>query len=144
MGFQIGQKLIKKYEYDFAVDGGASTAVINLREEGENLVNGCHITKMYVVTETAFTSAISDTTITIGNTTDADGYFADCFTALSSTTTGTFSSGEIAGALLWDDSNDHDILYSPKVANDLTVAMTIGNYSLTAGKLELYVEFFRA
>jgi len=142
MGFSRGQKLIKKYEYDFAVDGGAVSA-IPLRSTSSALHAGCHITNMYIITETLITSDGSPTMV-IGNTTDADGYFADITALVSGSVDGSLMNGEVAGALLWDDTNDHAIMYSPtEDADDLDMNLTIGTAALTAGKFALYVEFFR-
>ena len=143
MGFEKGKTLTNKYEWDFAVDGGA-TAAIAMRNLGYNdIVSGCHITKMTLVVETEVTSG-GTPTIVIGNTTDADGYFADVKAMVFTGGKAALQQGEVAGALIWDDTNDHKIVYSPTAANDLDLNVTVGTAALTAGKLTLYVDFFRS
>ena len=140
MGFPIGEKLTKIFEYDFDVDGGA-VGTIAMRSVGADLHAGCHITRMYIIASDLSTSAGTPTVI-IGNTTDDNGYFEDIYALLAADK--SISSGEVAGALLFDDTNDHEIMYSPAVANDLDMNMIIGTAALTAGKFKLFVEFIRA
>ena len=137
MGFLKGEKMLMKFEYDFAVDGGAIGAIAMRQVAGLALEAGLKVVGAYVVEETAITSGGSPT-LTIGNTTDADGYFADII-ALLAAKAGVMV-GEAAGDLIWDDTNDHRIMYGPLVANDLDVNIVIGTAALTAGKFALYLE----
>lgn len=142
MSLVKGEKQLVKFEYDFAVDGGAISAIALRQEIGVDLVAGMQITDMYVVAENLVTSAGTPTMV-IGNTTDADGYFADIFALVSGSGKASLRVGEVAGALLYDDTNDHRILYAPLVAADLDLNLTVGTAALTAGKLAVYVELIR-
>jgi hypothetical protein len=131
-----GEKQLLAYEYDFAADAGAIGAIAMRQLSGQN-ASGMIVTKAYVVVETALASG-GTPTITFGNVTDPDGYMADVWAELS--TKQCVQSGEVLGALIWDDTNDHDIAYRPTTADDLATQMTIGTAALTAGKLYLYLE----
>jgi len=135
MGLLKGKKMLLKYDYDFAVDGGAVSTIALSQVAGNELLAGYKVVGMYVVVETAITSGGSPT-LTIGNTTDADGYAADCVALLDK----GFQAGEVAGDLIYDDTNDHLIMYSPLVADDLDMNIVIGTAALTAGKFAIYLE----
>lgn len=137
MSIVRNQKSLLRFEYDFAEDGGAVGA-IPLRPDVTALKAGMKILDAYVVVETALDSGGSPTVI-LGNTTDDDGYFADFYASVSGSAEG-LRAGEVAGDLIWDDTNDHLIMYSPAVANDLDLNLTVGTDALTAGKLSVYLE----
>lgn len=137
MSIVKNQKSLLRFEYDFDKDGGAIGA-IPLRADVTGLKAGMLITDAYVVVESAITSGGTPTMI-LGNTTDDDGYFADFFASVSGSAAG-LRAGEVAGALIWDDTNDHHILYAPAVADDLDLNITVGTAALTAGKLSVYLE----
>ncbi len=42
-------------------------------------------------------------------------------------------------ALLWDDTNDHNLSFLVNSANDADFCITIGTANLTAGKIAFYV-----
>ena len=126
------------FEYDFAVDGGAVSA-IPLRALVTPLTAGMFITDMYIHVETALASAGSPTA-TLGNT-DVDGFFAD-IVALAGSDNAVIRVGEVAGALLWDDTNDHEIEFLVNSADDADFTVTIGTNALTAGKVIFIVEFY--
>lgn len=128
-------KSLAAFEYDFAVDGGA-VGVINLRPSVTELLAGVHIVGAYIIQETALVAVGG--TVTVGNTTDPDGFFADIVALAASKN--AIMAGEVAGALLWDDANDHAIAYSPLVADDFDVKLTVGTAAITAGKFTLYLE----
>jgi len=142
MGLAGNDKQLMKFEYDFAVDGGAQGAIALRQVAGNALEAGVHITDIYVIAETLLTSA-GTPTVTLGNTTDADGYAEDIYALVSGSGKAALRAGEVAGALVWDDTNDHAILYSPLVADDLDLNLTVGTADLTAGKLVVYVEFVK-
>lgn len=137
MGLLTNEKKLAKFEYDFAVDGGAVEAIA-LREKISALEEGMVITDMYIYVETALASAGSGHTVTLGNT-DVDGFFAD-INALAAADNAVLRAGEVAGALLWDDTNDHTLLY--RVSSDVALNLTVGVEALTAGKLQVFVEYF--
>lgn len=137
MSLLKNEKQLAKFEYDFAKDGGAVGA-IDLRPLITPLEEGMVITDMYIYVEKALDDAGGTATVTIGNT-DADGFFAD-IAALAASDNDAIRVGEVAGALLWDDTNDHKILY--RVGSDTDLQLNIGTEALTAGKIQLFVEFF--
>lgn len=137
MSLLTGEKMLMKFEYDFAVDGGAVAAIAMRQVAGNSLLAGYKIVNAYVVVETAITSG-GTPTVVIGNTADADGYFADTLALMVAN--GGFMAGEVAGALIWDDANDHNVMYSLVAANTLDVNVTVGTAALTAGKFALYLE----
>lgn len=122
-----------KFDYDFDVDGGAIGS-LDLRADIEDLKAGLVIVNAYVLVETALTSA-GTPTITLGNT-DADGFFVDIYSELSAGT--PIQSGEVAGALIWDDTQKAKVAY--EISSDTDVKMEIGTAAVTAGKFSLYLE----
>lgn len=132
MGYQKYKDLLFVYEYDFSVDGGAATN-INLRPLGQALEAGLVIKDLVVIVETAFDDAGNTATVTCGNEDDRDGYFVDFMTGAE---TVNFSQrvGESAGALIWDDTNDHAIAYRIPDAGAAVPSITIGTEPLTQGK----------
>ena len=93
------------------------------------------------VVDTACTSGGS-ATLAWGNSTDPDGYHAAVAVA-SLTANAVFNEQDATAALLWDDTNDHQILYrvNGTPANQ-KVSVTIATADLTAGKVRLIVEFY--
>lgn len=117
------EKRLARFEYDFAVDGGAIGA-IKLRPEITQLTQGMVVTDFIVVAEKALAGAATPT-VTFGDGTDADAFLANSFGSLD---------------------EDLDVVR----ANDLALVigegaeltMTVGAQALTAGKLVIYVEHF--
>lgn len=130
------EKQIARFDYDFSKQGGAVSS-ISLVPNISSLTAGMIITDMYIFVEEALTSGGS-ATVTLGNT-DVDGFFADFF-ALAGANNNIIRVGEVAGALLWDDTNDHMLCY--RVGSDLAINLNVGVAALTAGKLQVYVEYF--
>jgi hypothetical protein len=140
MGFQKGKELDFVYEYDFAVSGGAVSS-INLVNEGmNNLESGLIITDFTVVVETALTSGGSPT-ITLGNVGDTDGYMIDFYAAASAGA--VLNRGDRAGALVWDDTNDHPIHYKIDSTANAAPSITVATAALTAGKFKVYFKAFK-
>jgi len=109
------------FKYDFAVDGGAVSA-ISLGEVPENFV----VTEVFVSVETTITSG-GTPTLEIGNAADPNGYVADFF--------GTPSAGQVlkgAGALVSGG------VYRVAAAN-VGMLLTIGVAAVTAGKCHVQV-----
>lgn len=126
-----------RYDYDFAVDGGAVSA-ITLSPNKNGIKNGVIVKDIMIVVKTALASAGSPT-VTLGNTTDPDGYFVD-FYALAGAAEAVVNTGVVAGALTWDDTNDHRINYPvDSTAANQDLLLTVGTAALTAGKLEIYI-----
>jgi len=140
MTLRKGELITKEYLYDFAVDGAIS-GVFQLRPtdpNGNELPTGFVVSKCAAVVETAITPSASRT-MTVGTETDADGFLADVIAVYNAG--GVVRNGEIAGALLWDDTNDHEIDYKvPNVAASKSIVMEIGTGVLTAGKVRVILE----
>ncbi len=137
MGYPRNEEFILKYDYDFSKDGGAVSS-ISLSADVNALGEGVIVKDIDIVCKTALASAGSPT-VTLGNTGDTDGYFAD-FYALVGTAGNVVNVGEVAGALVWDDTNDHRIHYPiDSTANNQDLVLAVGTAALTAGKLEIYI-----
>jgi hypothetical protein len=133
MGFQKFKELEFVYEYDFAVDGGA-VSVINLRPIGNPMLAGLVVEQVDVFVETAFNDADDTATVILGPTGgDVDGYLVD-FMTLAETVNTPIRSGELAGALLWDDTNDHEMVYRLSTDTLAKPSISVGTEALTAGK----------
>lgn len=140
MGFPKNTELEFRYEYDFSVSGGAQ-GNINLVNKGMNaLESGLVITDMFIKVETALTSGGS-ATITAGNAGDRDGYFVDFFGAAAANA--VINRGDRAGALIWDDTDDHPIYYRIGSSADAPPSITIGTADLTAGKFSVYIRAYK-
>ena len=132
MGFEKNKEIEFTYEYDFDVDGGAVSA-IPFRAIGNALTNGVVIenASMYIVTDLVGASA----TAVVGNTVDADGYFVDIMTASVLDT--VINTGNVAGALIWDNTNDVNLHYVIPSTAAAVPLLTVGTAALTAGKIKL-------
>jgi hypothetical protein len=136
-----GQLNVKEYVYDFAVDGG-STGTVNLHaKNGASVVPiGAVIQRVTAYIETAVTSAGS-ATVAWGNGDDADGFSGSAIAKASLTANAVFNGWDNAAALLWDDTNDHQIYQYVADAADGQMIVTIGTADLTAGKIRIVVEY---
>jgi len=132
-----GQMAMFKYTYDFGRDGGA-VSDIDLTADVNALPAGFVVRGVSVVVTETITSGGSPT-ITFGNEDDTDGYLADVVATMGLTAGSTIREGEVAGALLWDDTNDHSLEYVIPDAGAAVPSMTVGTAALTAGKFILYV-----
>lgn len=128
---------VLKYTYDFDRDGGA-VGDINLTADVNPVPAGFVVRGISVHVDTTLTSGGSPT-ITFGNEDDTDGYLADVVSAMGLTAGSTIREGEVAGALLWDDTNDHALEYVVPDAGAAVPSMSIGTAALTAGKLVVYI-----
>lgn len=138
--FVKAEKVSREYLYDFAVDGGAVSA-ISLSPVDPNgvLPEGFLVEKVTVVCETPLASG-GTPTVTVGPSVDSDGYLVDIY-ALMGSAGAVVRNGEVAGALLWDDTNDHEITYRVgAAANTKDLVLQVGTAALTAGKLRVVVE----
>lgn len=123
------------YEYDFAVSGGAVSTISLVAIPTPNIMEaGMIVEKVTVYMDTAFTSSGAPT-IKLGNSVDDDGYFVD-FYALG-TLANSFQTGKVAGALVWDDTNDVNLNYLiPSLAGAIP-KIVIGTAAITAGKMKV-------
>jgi hypothetical protein len=115
------EKQLLRFEYDFAVNGGAIGAIA-LTPDITQLKAGMIVTDIIVHAEAALASAGS-ATVTFGDGSDVDAFLADS-----------------SGAL--DALNDIVRAENLKVlmAGTPVLTMTVGVAALTAGKLEVYLE----
>jgi len=135
MTYPANDKFIMKYTYDFARDGGA-VSTISLTADINALEENIVVEEIQLQVKTGLASA-GTPTVTLGNTGDPDGYFADIW-ALAQTDNAVINSGSVAGALIYDDTNDHRIHYRiDSTANNQDLVMDIGTAALTAGKIEV-------
>jgi len=137
MSIVKGQKFLARFSYDFAVSGGAVSTINLVNKDNITLGASCIITDVFVAELTALAGA--GATVTIGTAGDKDGFFADVVTLLGSQK--ALRAGELAGALIFDDTNDHLIAYRP--AADIVPCIEIGTAVLTAGKFDVYVEYIQ-
>lgn len=128
---------VLKFTYDFSRDGGA-IGDIDLTPDVNPAPAGFIVRGISVYVEEALTSGGSPT-LTFGNEDDTDGYLADVVSAMGLTAGSSIREGEVAGDLLWDDTNDHALEYRIPDAGAATPSLTIGTAALTAGKLVVYL-----
>lgn len=133
MTYTTNRNLQFTYEYDFAIDGGA-VSVIPMRPVGNAMEIGLTILNIHASVVAAFTGTATPVCV-IGNNSDDDGYLADIFAI--ATLANKFCVGQVAGALLWDDTNDHNKEFLIALAADVTPAIKISTQALTAGKITL-------
>lgn len=138
MGLAKGQKQMLRYTYDFDRDGGA-IGQVSLKPDANSIGDDYIVCDVLVHELEALTSG-GTPALTLGNSNDLDGYLAD-FEALSGSAGNVYGVGEVAGALLWDDTNDHRLQYNVgSVADNQDIVLDIGTAALTGGKLSVYVE----
>jgi hypothetical protein len=131
----------KEWLYDFSVDGAISGA-FQLRPcdpNGNPLPAGFIVRNAGAKVEEAITPSASRT-MTFGTETDPDGFLADIIAAYNAAGS-VVRSGEVAGALLWDDTNDHEIDHLIGATTALqNIFAEIGTGVLTGGKVRFFVE----
>lgn len=133
---------VQQYQYSFAEDAGA-TGIITLSSKANKdpLPVGAVVVNALFHVKTAFTSGGS-ATLTLGNGDDPDGYFASIAVA-SLTANAAWLPGSVAGALIWDDTNDN---IEPLYIDDTTtgaVVCEIGTAAMTAGIGSIYLSYIR-
>lgn len=136
-GFINDGLLVQKYTYDFSVDGGAvSQIILSNKANKDPLPIGAVVVNMLMHVQTAFTSGGS-ATLTVGNGDNPDGYFESIAVA-SLIANSCWLPGSVAGALIWDDTNDN---IEPLYIDDTTtgqVLVEIGTAAMTAGKAHVH------
>lgn len=133
MGFPKNKTLEFTYEYDAEIDGGEIGAV-NLRPVGNEMDGGLVVKGATFKFLTEFSTGGSNT-MSVGNSDDAD-----CYVPLlqgSAIVAGFIIYPGIGPApVVWDDTNDHQILYKiPEGAG--TPVLTIANDAVTSGRFEV-------
>jgi len=139
---RIGNKVhMQKYVYDFAEDGGVEGAIdLSAKANSASLPDNALIKEVHYFVETAVVGDSS--TMSWGNTTDADGYSGTAIAEASLAIDAVGNGASGAAALLWDDTNDHNIPFLANSENDRDFNITIASGALTAGKVNFYVEYF--
>lgn len=133
---------VQEYVYDFADDGGAQGEIILSNKASKNAIPvGAIIRAVMLKVVTAFTSGGS-ATLGWGNGDDADGYSGTAIAVASLLDNVLFNGWDNAAALLWDDTNDHQIQHNVSDANDGQVSVVITTADMTAGKAILLVEYY--
>lgn len=121
------------YEYDASKDSKA-VGVVDLRNLGvKGIQPGCAIEDVQVFIETSFDDAGNTATVVLGNSVDDDGYLVD-FMTIAEAAPATVRAGQVAGALLWDNTNDNMLSYLVPTSVAAVPKIKIGTEALTAGK----------
>lgn len=132
---------VAQFVYDFASETGVQAAYkLSAKAGYAPLPVGSIVINVVMKVVTAFTSG-GAATLTVGNTTDADGYL----TAIpldSLVDNAVFTAQQLSGALLWDNLNDASLAANVANANDGDVSVTIGAAAFTAGKAILFVSYY--
>jgi len=139
----LNKEHIAEYVYDFSVDGGANGTAIDLHDKaGKSVIPvGAIITNCVAKVVTACTSA-GAATVAWGNGSDADGYSGTTIAVASLTDNSVWSPGvQGSEALLWDTTNDHNIMYPVTSAAEGQVKLLISDADLTAGKIVIVFEY---
>jgi hypothetical protein len=137
MTYPRNEEFALRYDYDFSKDGGAVSA-ITLNPNINAIEEGFILRRVRIVVKTGLTSG-GAATLTLGNTTDPDGYMADFFSLVGSDNL-VVNSEAVGGALIWDDTNDHMIEYAiDSTAANQDLLLTVGTAALTAGVMEIYL-----
>lgn len=140
MGIQKDHEFITKYEYDFSVSGGTAGNINLVWKYGEPLAAGMLVKDWYMVVETTLAGSATPT-ITLGHAGDRDGYAVDFYGDASAGA--VINCGDRAGALVWDDTNDHNIFHLIASSSNANPSITIASQNLTAGKFAVYFTSIR-
>lgn len=130
-----GVKRTAHVVYDFSKDGGTFGGgnEIDLITLAANTI----VHDVWFEVETAVTSA-GAATVEVGVTGgDTDGIVKQLGKAVL--VADYVSVQDDKGAVLFDDTNDHDIRY--KVTSETTLSLLVGTATLTAGKIHFYFDY---
>lgn len=126
-----------EYIYDFADDGGAQGEIVLADKANHSpLPIGSIVCDCIVWVETAIVG--SSSTVAFGNQDDPDGYM-EAIAEGSLTQNSVHRAGSVAGAKLWDDTNDHMLAQYVSSSNIGSVSITIATGDLTAGRLVVQI-----
>lgn len=132
-----GHPQIERYVYDFAEDGGAISEIdLSAKALHHVLPVDFLVLDWAVWVETACAGATA--TVSIGLGADADG-LAEVIPVADLSANAALRAGSYAGALIWDDLNDHLLAAHVADAAGGKVSITIATAALTAGKFHLFV-----
>jgi len=137
----IGNKRhTQEYLYDFDVDGGVVGEIFLSSKAGMKAIPIGAIIRS--VTARVLTAVVGSTsTLAWGNDDDPDGYSGAAIAEASLVVDANFNGWDNAAALLWDDTNDHQIHVSVIDEDDGEFSVSIAGNDLTAGKMTFVVEF---
>ena len=140
-GLRNGGLQVQEYVYDFAVDGGATGEIFLSSKDGcSPIPNGAIIKAVTMKVVTAFTSGGS-ATLAWGNDDDPDGYSGSAVAVASLVDNFVANGWDNGAALLWDDTNDHQIPVPVINEDDGEFSVTIATAAMTAGKALFLVEY---
>lgn len=131
---------VQEYLYDFDEDGGlVSTIDLSAKEGFAPLPQGALVENVSLKVITAVVGSTSS--MAAGNTTDPNGYMEAIAEA---TLVDEFVSrvGQQAGALMWDDTNDHMLTFLVNSDDDAVFSIDITGNALTAGKVLFWVNYY--
>jgi len=133
-------KKVQEYIYDFAEDGGLVSEIFLSAKAGKQPIPvGSIIT---AVTAKVITAVVGTTsTLAWGNDDDPDGYSGTAIAEATLVADFVVNGWDLGAALLWDDTNDHQIYVTVLNADDGDFSVTIGTNALTAGKVIFMVEY---
>lgn len=132
----------QEYVYDFSVDGGVKDAAIVLSDKAgyAPLPVGAIVKSVVAYVEAAVVGTSS--TLIWGNDGDPDGY-SGATVAEGALLINTVHNGwDNAAALLWDDTNDHQLQYYVDTAANGSFEVLIETANLSAGKVVFMVEYY--
>ena len=135
---------VQEYVYDFAVDGGSTSAAIDLSAKAgkPTLPAGAVVLGVVARVLTSCTSGGS-ATVSWGPSADADGYSGAAVAVASLAANAVFNGtedGSNPAALLWDNTLDAPKYYPvTATANTQDFTVTIATAALTAGKISFSV-----
>jgi len=135
-------KHVQEYVYDFDVDGGVKDAniVLSDKDNKDPIPVGAVITGVMAKVVTAVES-LGSATVSWGNDDDEDGYSGTTIAKTSLVDNAVFNGWDNGAALLWDDTNDHQIYVPVLDADDGDFIVLISTADLTAGKIVFMVEY---
>jgi len=141
MSFRNDGMHVQEYVYDFAVDGGTDDTKIDLSAKAgySPLPSGAVVKQVSLKVITAVVG--SSSTVIVGNTTDPNG-FMEAIAEATLIDEYVTMGGAQAGALIWDDTNDHQVPFLVNSDNDGDFQMLIGTADLTAGKIVFWVDYY--
>ncbi len=133
-------KQVQEYVYDFAVDGGLVSEIFLSAKAGKQPIPvGSIITAVTAKVLTAIVGTSS--TLAWGNDDDPDGYSGTAIAEATLVDNFLVNGWDLGAALLWDDTNDHQLYVTVLNADDGDFSVTIGTAALTAGKVIFLVEY---
>lgn len=141
-GFRNSGLQVAEYVWDQSVDGGGTGSFDLSGKAGFNTIpDGAVILDVNFLVDTEVDSSGDSVTIDIGNGNDADGYFS----SVSESNLGANSvhrAGEVAGALIWDNTNDHYLGVHVSDDSSRKVELTVNSESATQGRIRVFVTYY--